>query len=912
MNYGKHANKKKQEMLHSASKKATKKVGISLIKIFVFSCLLLMVVCIASGIGVAKAIIDAAPPLDLNDVMPEGYATIIVDQNGNEIQRLHIGDSNRIMVELDQVPKHMQDAIVAIEDKRFWQHNGIDVEGIFRAIFRNIQAQDLTASGASTLTQQIIKNNVLSSEKKFERKIQEQYLAIQLEKQKSKEDILELYLNTAPFGRGTLGVQAAANFYFNKDVSELSIAESACIAAITQRPTYYDPVSNPQNNQTRQRIILNEMLTQGYITQEEYEAAYNEDVYDHIKIVNEQIAEQSDYSYFVDEIIDHAIEDLKVKKGYTENQAKNLVFRGGLTIYSTQDLEMQRIMDEVFKDDSYFPPKSETYAVRLYYSVTVKYPDGDFENFYAEEEFSSHEALEAFKAQKLSEWVQEGDEYEEKAVEVVQPQAAMVITDFHTGHVKAIVGGRGEKIGQGLNRATQSTRQPGSTFKVLAAYLPAIEYKGYTLATVIDDVPFTAKVGNSTYKPNNWYKGYRGLTSVRIAIRDSMNICAVKALDDVGGELCYETLINLGFTTLGGRSQIGLATALGGITYGVTPLELNAAYSAIANGGVYVEPIFYTKILAHDGSVLINKEPITRTVMKDTTAYLLTSAMQSVVTSGTGTLAKFKNSTIPVAGKTGTTQKDVDLVFSGYTPYYSATIWMGYDINKSMNYSKSYHCIIWRVIMEQIHANLEYKDFEKPEGIVTASVCSKSGKKPIPGLCDKAEGTQIVTEYFAAGTVPTESCDVHKKVTMCSSSKLFATEYCPESTKYERIVIVRPEPTDPKKWDPKNPPNIADYHLELPASMEGEYCNVHGPGYQMPSPAPVPGGNNSGGNNPGNNPGNSGNKPNQPSNPGTPSQPSQPKPPSTPTQPSQPKPPSPPSQPNTPGYDDDDPFNWNP
>ncbi|PKM95523.1 MAG: glycosyl transferase [Firmicutes bacterium HGW-Firmicutes-1] len=847
MNFEKKSTKKKQEAINSAPKKRNKKVGVTLIKVFAFSILLIGIIGIATGLGIVKAIIDSAPPLDLDDVNPEGYATMIYNQEGLEVQKLHGDDANRIYAQLDQIPKHMQDAVVAIEDERFWNHNGIDIQGIFRAIYRNIKSGDITGSGASTLTQQIIKNNVLSTEKKFERKIQEQYLAIQLEKEIDKKQILELYLNTSPFGRGTLGVQAAANAYFNKDISQLTIAEAATIAAITQRPTYYDPVVNPENNKDRQRIVLKKMLEQNYISQAQYDTALAEEVYAHIQIINQDIGLQSDYSYFVDEVIREVLEDLKVQKGYSESEAFNLIYRGGLSIYMTQDLAMQAIVDEVYTKEDYFPPASEMYAVRVMYTVSVLMSDGTTKHHYDESEFSTKEKADAHIETLKAEWAKEGDEIiAEKSLFIPQPQSAMVIMDYHNGHVKAIAGGRGEKIGnQTFNRATQAKRQPGSTFKIVAAYLPAIDTMGYTLGTAIDDVPFTVSTGGGSYSPKNWYNhqafNYRGLTPLRTAIKDSMNICAVKTLYDIGPQTGFDYLINLGFTTLVDTELVdgktftdkNLALALGGITHGVTPLELTAAYGAIANNGVYIEPVFYTKVLNHKGEILLEKEPITRTVMKETTSFLLTSAMQSVITGGTGTLANFKS--MPIAGKTGTTQDDVDLLLTAYTPYYVATVWMGYDQPKTMNYSFSYHSVIWRDVMQRIHEDLPYKDFPRPSGIVSASICTESGKLAVGGLCDHdPRGSTIVSEYFASGTVPTESCDVHIKATICESSGLFATEYCPADTKKEKIFIQRPEPLVPANWDSRNPPRIADHQYELPDSMVGEYCNIHGPAFEVP------------------------------------------------------------------------------
>ncbi len=830
MNFEKKATKKKRENIKSVPTKKTKKAGITFIKIFTFTLLILGVVGIATGLGIAKAIIDSAPPLDINQVVPEGYATFIYDMEGNEIQKLHGEDANRIYVQIDQIPKHMQNAVVAIEDERFWKHNGIDIQGIFRAIYKNITSGDLTGSGASTLTQQIIKNNVLSVEKSFERKIQEQYLAVQLEKKMDKDKILELYLNTSPFGRGTLGVQTAANTYFNKDVSELTIAEAAVIAGITQLPTYYDPVVNPENNKKRQQVVLMKMFELGYITQQEYDDALAEDVYKNISVISQTAEKQSDYSYYVDEVIRKVTEDLIEEKGYTEAEAYNLVYRGGLSITIAQDSKIQGIVDEAFIQQTNFPPASKMFSVRLLYTLSVEGTDGVKHN-YEEAEFPSQAAAEKHIGELKSKWTSNSEKIvAEKALFIPQPQAAMVIMDYHNGHVKALAGGRGEKIGnQTFNRATQAKRQPGSTFKILAAYLPAIDTMGYTLATSIDDAPFKA----GSYSPKNWYSGYRGLSTVREAIRDSMNICAVKTLQAVGPETAFDYLLKLGFTTLADGEVIdgktysdkNLATALGGITHGVTPLELNAAYGAIANNGVYIEPVFYTKVLSHDGTLLLEKQPETVTVMKETTSFLLTSAMKDVITRGTGTKANFSG--MPIAGKTGTTQDDVDLLLSAYTPYYVATVWMGYDQPKRMNYGGvSYHALIWREVMQKIHADLPSKNFPTPKGITSASICSESGKLAVAGLCSNdPRGSTVRTEYFAVGTVPTESCNVHVKATICKTSGNFATEYCPLEDRLEKVFIVRPNPISG---------NAADSKYELPSSLDGKYCTIHGPVLDVP------------------------------------------------------------------------------
>lgn len=858
MDFGRYARKKKLERINSKATKITNFVSSTIMKVLIFSIILFGVIGIAGGLGTLKAIIDAAPSIDilLNNITPEGYTTIIYDQNGKEIQQLAGADANRIYVEYDQIPEYLGQAFVAIEDERFFDHNGIDLEGIFRAIYTNIKDSRFSnPEGASTITQQIIKNNVLTTDVTFERKLQEMYLATEVEKYLSKEEILELYMNTAACGRGTNGVQTASRLYFNKDVWEISLAESAVLASITNKPGRYDPVNYPENNRERAERILNKLLEQGYITQEEYEVAWNEDVYSQIQINSQLLSESSDYSYFVDEAINRVVDDLVIQKGITETQAYNLIYRGGLSIYITQDLTMQKSMDEVFLNEENYPPQDEDYAVKLMYSLSIN-RDGEVENIYHEEQFANEAEADLFiQSIKDENGLSEQDFIDKTATEnkliILQPQAAMVVMDIHTGHVKAIAGGRGVKKGNNtFNRATQAMRQPGSTFKVLAAYLPALDTGGYTLATVIDDAPIDiAMPDGSTYSPGNWYSGYKGLSTVRQGIIDSMNILAVRTVFDIGTDLAFDYLMDLGFTTLHESKVINgkvftdktLSLPLGGLTDGVTPLELTAAYSAIANNGVYIEPIFYTKVLDHSGNILLNKEPVTRPVMKETTAFLLTSAMLDVVRVGTAPQAAFKEVKMPVAGKTGTTTATKDLWFAGYTPYYAAALWMGYDDPQKMAYVKSYHKYMWRDVMEAIHVDLPYKDFEVPEGITTATICTESGKLAEQGLCTAdPRGSTARTEYFAQGTAPTETCDIHKEVLICTSSGLFATEYCPSSTVVSKVMIQRPIPLIELGVSPDELGSIADYQYEIPYSMIGEYCPIHGPHTEVPTTETTP------------------------------------------------------------------------
>lgn len=806
MNYGRKSTAKKEKELLSKGTMIRKKFTVIFAKTLLVCLIAFTVVGGCAGYGVYKGIVDSAPNIHDIDATPTGYLSTVLDNQGNETATLVASGSNRVYVTIDEIPLDLQHAFVAIEDARFYEHNGIDITGIVRAGITGITSGRFS-QGASTITQQLLKNNVFTdwtSESSFadkmERKIQEQYLAIQLEKVEDKDWILENYLNTINLGQNTLGVQAASQRYFNMDVSELTLSECAVIAGITQNPSRYNPVSNPDANAERRTKVLNNMLDQGYIDQAAYDTAMADNVYDRIQIVDSETASDNINSYFVDALTEQVIDDLMEVKGYTETQAYKALYEGGLTIYSTQDPSIQQICDEeVNNADNY---GSET-KYSCSYRLTIQKADGTYQN-YSEQtmlsyyqsknskyniDFDSKEAVDAAIEQYKADIMEDGDTIVpngESITYTMQPQASMTVIDQSTGEVKAIVGGRGDKTAnKTLNRATDTKRQPGSTFKILSAYAPALDIGGMTLASVQDDAPYT--YSNAAHTPvNNYDKSYRGFTTIREGITYSINIVAVKTLTDIGVDIGYEYLQNFGFSTLcdSDRTQ---ALALGGITNGVTNLELTAAYATIANGGTYTKPRFYTKILDHDGNVLIDNTPQTHTVLKETTAWLLTNAMEDVLTNGTGRPAHFNG--MPQAGKSGTTSSDRDALFAGYTPYYTCVVWGGYDDNAELSYT-TYPKTLWKSVMGRIHENLDYKDFDKPDGITTATVCKKSGKLAVAGLCDSdPRGSMVESEYFASGTVPKDYCDHHVRVTIDLSTGGIATDTCPEELRSSNVYI---------------------------------------------------------------------------------------------------------------------------
>ena len=779
MNYGKRNVSKKQKELTSKSKMKKKRAGVRILKAGLLALILCAVLCVV-GVGLfAKRIIDNAPDISPANVKPEGFTTFVYNQDGSqELEKFIAANANRIYKTIDTIPVDLQHAFVAIEDERFYEHKGIDPQGILRAGITGLMSGGDFSQGASTLTQQLIKNTVYTNfmeEKtlydRVERKLQEQYLALELEKKMSKEEILENYMNTINLGQNTLGVQTASKRYFGKDVSELTLSECSVIAAITQNPTRYNPITNPEDNAKRRKKVLKNMLEQGYITQEQRDEALADPVYDRIQSTNNALAEDtSPYTYFIDALATEVQKDLETKLGYSPTQAYNAVYSGGLSIYATQDQTIQQICDEEMNNDANYPSLKE---VGLTYALTVTRADGTVENFghndikkymkdaYGDKYglvFDSEETANARIAEWKSTIAQEGDTYDEKINFSPQPQASVVVMDQYTGQVKAITGGRGEKVSsRSFNRATDAERQPGSCFKILSTYAPAIDARGYTLATTVTDEPYNYADGTPVH--NWWGDSYKGDVTIRKAIEQSMNIIAVKTITDITPELGIKYLKDFGFTTIvdkmneTGHSDVQQATSLGGLTRGITNIEMTAAYASIANNGVYNPPVLYSKIVDHDGNVILdNTTPDSHTVLKDSTAALLTNAMEDVVTKGTGTRARLRSG-MPVSGKTGTTTSNVDIWFSGYTPYYTCSVWGGYDDNKPLT-NTTFHLELWRSIMERVHDGLPNREFAIPDSVEKKTVCSITGKLP-------NSGCPSITEWFAKGSIPNELCEGH-------------------------------------------------------------------------------------------------------------------------------------------------------
>lgn len=666
----------------------------------------------------------------------------IYDKDGKLITKL--GPEYRVPVELNEIPPAVQDAFLAAEDHRFYQHFGIDFHAIARAAWENIRNQSIE-EGGSTITQQLIKIAFLEPDRTFKRKIQEAILAIQLERHFSKQEILQMYLNRVYFGEGAYGIQAAARTYFNKKVGELKLHEAALLAGLPQAPGAYSPYKNPKAALARRNVVLKKMLDYSIISKKQYLEAVKQP----LGVLQDTvpISQQYPYPYFVDYVTQQLIDEFGEDK----------VFKGGLNVYTTLDRKIQKAAEKALANPDHFPKSTK----------------------------------------------------DEKGL--IQPQGAAVVIDPNTGYIKAIVGGRKHTQKRVWNRATDMHRSPGSAFKPIMAYGPAIEYLGKAPASVVDDIPKTYPGYPEDYKPENFNHRHLGLITYREALRRSINVAAVEVLNTVGVPQALKFAQRLGISSFHPTEDRGLSLVLGGLHEGVTPLELAEAYACFANGGIHVEPTAILRVEGPDGTVLKEVIPQKVRVMKEATAYLITDMLKDVVSSGTGTRAKIDR---PQAGKTGTSDENKDLWFAGYTPDLVGVVWVGYDEPTPMPgaFGGTYAAPIWAEIMKTALEDVPKSGFPRPPGIVTATVDSKSGLLPGPNTPEK----DLVTDIFAKGTVPTEVDNVHVLVEVCATTGKLPTPYCPD--RITKVMLKLPYTIPPKYAD-----IVADYAERVPT----EYCDVH-------------------------------------------------------------------------------------
>ena len=648
-----------------------------------------------------------------------------------ELSKLH-GMEDRVWVDLEDIPKQLQLAFISVEDNSFYTHQGVNWKRTIGATINWTGMLNDFSGGGSTITQQLIKNLTDDKDTSVKRKLREIMRALELEQKYEKDDILELYLNTIYFGQGAYGVQQAAKTYFNKELSELTLAECASIAGIVKNPYGYDLKRFPEANAERRETVLYTMRQYGNISQKQYEAAIAEDVQAYRGSGEEEGGDDEYQSYFVDAVYWMVKEDLQTKLGYSESMAEQLLLTGGLKIITTLDPEIQAKMDAVFLDEENFPGglgKDGTY-----------------------------------------------------------PQASMVLMDPYTGHVKALYGGRGEKEGDlVLNRATRTTRSPGSAIKPISVYSPALEYGIVTPITVVDDAPkdYTVR-GDGTGWPYNENRKYSGRTTILNGIAQSYNTVAVDLVQKLGVDRSYNWATkNLGLTLVekleknervySDREVSPLS--MGSLTNGVSVLEMTAAYSAFVNDGQYTTPILYTRVYDSDGKVLLDNDPVTTVAMSTKTRDYMIQLLTGVVKNGTGRKAAISG--IEVGGKTGTTSADNDRWFAGITPYYTGVVWFGFDQPQSLQkFSTNPALELWTRVMTSVLEDAEPAQFTLSTEMNKVSYCLDCGRLATDLCSADVRGSRVATAYLAAEDVPKRNCDCHVSVTLCANGDI-ANEFCP-------------------------------------------------------------------------------------------------------------------------------------
>lgn len=845
MDYSKKNNNIKIKNHKSKKDKVKTKARLTLGKIILILLLISGFAGFGALAGIYMGILKNAPKLNVSSVQPNIYSSQIITSDSKKLYQMLDASEKRIYATLDEIPTHLQEAFIAIEDSRFYSHNGVDVKAFLRAIYTVLTTN--SSQGGSTLTQQLIKNARNLTSNNIISKLQEQYLAIQFEKellaslgtkQKSKEYILELYLNEIALGNGLNGVRTATTFYFDKELSELTLSESAVLASITQYPSALSPNNNPTANKGRATTVLSYMHNQAFISDDEFVAATrdlnSEDgVYQRIKSSRKIIEEQiSTYSYYTDQVIKDITEDL-LAIGYTNSEATRLIYNGGLTIEIPIDLEIQNILEETYLDESFFPENQ--FEIELQYMLSVKNELTDEVKHYNRKTTIKNQSEIIPYTTKVKNSILTTNDIvlDENVIPIVQPQSSFVVIDHTTGAVKGVVGGRGEKTAnRSLNRATQSFRQPGSVFKILSVYAPAFDLNILSPGSVLDDVPLPIDKDGHTI--NNWNDKYEGLTTVRRGVYMSINTLAIRGLDLVGIDTSYAYLKNFGFTSLTDALEVNgqiftdktPSLALGGITKGVSNLEITSAFGSIANSGIYERPYFYTNVYDHSGQLILSNKRDPKQILSPETSYLLTNVMEDVVIRGTGINANFKD--MSVAGKTGTTSDSKDLIFSGYTPYYTATVFYGYDLPKTIEGDKNVSKKLWSHIMEEIHLIKKLPDvpFYRPNTIVTKQVSKDSGLLPNEYTRLDPRGNRIVTEIFNKNFVPTKVETVHGFAKVDTTTNLLATKFCPPSAVKEVAVLDKVNNKDNIYSYVENYDTVVmDAKYERPK----DYCNVHTP-----------------------------------------------------------------------------------
>ena len=775
------SNTNKMTVVNNKNKKAKSKSKFSkkhskasiIIKIVIVLILALIVVGAGIVVGMLYGMWGQDFEISEDELEIKGNS-VIYDAEGNVLAELS-GDENRKIIKLENMAEYLPKAYVAIEDERFYEHSGVDFKRTAGAIANYIIHHGSSSYGGSTITQQLVKNltgdDAKTGKEGVARKVKEWAKAYQVERMLSKDQILELYLNIVFVGAGNSGVQVGSEYYFSKDAKDLSLEECAFLAGINNAPNSYNPFNSDSkygkddkktdliNNRTK--TVLSKMLELGYITQDQYDTT-TKNVDKGLKFKNGS-QKSTIYSYHTDATISQLISDLVKEKKCSEDYAKTYVYGGGLKIYSTEEPNVQNELENVMGE------KASSYQIT---SRTKKDSDGNYQ----------------------------------------KSQAAMVVIDNDTGYVVGVYGGLGEKTtSRGFNRATQATRSTGSTIKPLADILPGLEEKTITLATRYED--YKTDFDNGKYTPKDDVRYYNTSLSIRQATARSQNVPFVKVIAELTNSVSTSYLEKLGVTTLDKEKDVGLSLGIGGLYNGISPLEMAGAYGAIANNGIYRTPLFYTKVVDSSGNVVLEPRQETREVCSEQNAYLIKDVLTSVVNGApgySGTAPYCKISGIDVAAKTGTSSNDEDRWLCGFTNYYTAATWYGYDSKEEVKISGLNPAgRIWDAVMTELHTDKPKTSFEKPSGVVSVKICSQTGLKATSSC------KSTYTEYFTEDNIPDECDQGSTGVKICKSTNLLANEYCPEViTRYYSYIL------------PKERLGLWVTHKEN-SSVPTKVCTVH-------------------------------------------------------------------------------------
>lgn len=736
------SNKTEKTNTKKNNNKKSKKKGI-LKKILI---ILIVLIIIGAGVlaGVIFGLFGDKYAITKQDLIINYSNSTVVDQDGDVIATLS-AEENRKILKKSEMGDYLPKAFVSIEDERFYKHHGVDIKRTGAAVVTFLFNKGESSFGGSTITQQLVKN--ITNEKEDSgtagaiRKIKEMIRAYQVENILSKDQILELYMNIIFLGGNVYGVGMASEYYFSKEASQLSVAQSAFVAGVTHSPNSYKPFAEEPNTDkinNRTKVVLKKMNELGNITDEEYKKAI-EEVEKGLKFKKGKI-DQTSYSSHTEALVNQIINQLVTEKGMDKEYAKTYLYGGGFTIYSTEKASIQNALEKEYAKSKY----------QVKSRITKDEETGKY----------------------------------------VTAQSAMVIIEHKNGYVLGSVGNLGEKGAFELNRATQSKRQPGSAIKPIGVYGPALEEGIITASSVYDDVP----ISYGKWSPGNAYGGYKGLSNMRQAIRISQNTIAVQVLEDLTASKAIQYMEEMGITSLNSTSDNNLSLALGGISEGITPLQMAGAYATIANDGEYITPTFYIKINNSEGKTILESSQEKERVFSKQNAYILKELLTEPTKAG-GTATICKISGMETAAKTGTTNSKKDKWLCGFTPYYTAATWYGYDQPERV-YNDTYASVIWKNVMTSIHKGLDDKNFKKPNGIVKASVCKDSGLLATDNCKKDQRGNRVYTEYFVKGTTPNKSCTTHVTAEVCKKTEDIAAENCTE--REEKVFITRDK--DSKAW----------------------------------------------------------------------------------------------------------------